>query len=393
MAALLKFGNALLVLDASASGIERRCEKKCPCQICPGKPEQPLLLPPLVLVTFQTTPRLPTRFYDLSSDDEEGEVSSDGNGNSDNGDDSDLDYVSQEDTTIDPDEPLSAYLERRREKTAPGQPGFRWRKKENVPRQFGFDVHPGVNIPELDADSSPLEIFSYFFTDELMDVFYRQRPAPSSVSELSVYIGLRMAMGLTIKPEQRGYWSTNLYDSTPLFPETMPRDRFDQLSRFLPVADNEGSHPPDDRLWKLRPVIEIFQRKRAHFGVKVYKLAVSEGPNHGYICAFEIYMGKDKGEVPASQRAVVNLMGAAGLFDKGLGGTNAVGTVRVNRKFMPKDLQVRASGDVDSQSTSTDMCLQWRDKCVVTMLSTVHRSEMVATLSQSGPRHTLQHFQ
>jgi len=147
------------------------------------------------------------------------------------------------------------------------------------------------------------------------------------------------------------------------------------------MADNEESHP-DDRLWKLRPAIEILQRqfssvftpprritvdeslwkfrgrfvavtynpsKRSRFGVKVYKLAASEGPSNGYICAFEIYTGKDRGDIPASQRAVIHLMGAAGLFEKGLDfytddwytsltlfhclqsrGTNAVGTVRAH---------------------------------------------------------------
>lgn len=35
--------------------------------------------------------------------------------------------------------------------------------------------------------------------------------------------------------------------------------------------------------------------------------------------------------------------------------TYAVGTVRSNRKYMPKDLQVKGRGSVDSRSTSTGM--------------------------------------
>ncbi|XP_063602656.1 piggyBac transposable element-derived protein 4-like [Penaeus indicus] len=190
-----------------------------------------------------------------------------------------------------------------------------------------------------------------------------------------------MAMGLTIKPEQK---------AAVLVVYTPPRR--------ITV---------DESLWKFQghfAAVTFNSSMRAHFGVKVYKLVVSEGPSHGYMCAFEIYMGKDKGEVPASQRAVINLMGASGLLNKGYElytdnwytspilfyylqtrVTIGVGTVHVNRKFMPKDLQVRASRDMDSRSTSTGMlCLQWRDKRVVTMLWTVHRSEMVATLSQRG---------
>lgn len=37
-----------------------------------------------------------------------------------------------------------------------------------------FKAQPGVNIPDLDADSSPLELFSIFVTDELMDGIVRE---------------------------------------------------------------------------------------------------------------------------------------------------------------------------------------------------------------------------
>ncbi|XP_069992307.1 piggyBac transposable element-derived protein 4-like [Penaeus vannamei] len=252
--------------------------------------------------------------------------------------------------------------------------------------------------------------------------YHRQRPAPryshtkdwvdTSASELRVFIALRMAIGLNPKPEQRSYWSTDLFYHSPLFLVTMTRDRFDQLSRYLHMADNEGSHP-DDRLWKLRPVIETLQpqfssvythprritvdeslwkfrgrfaavtfnpNKRSRFGVKVYKLAISEGPNNGYICAFEIYTGKDRGDIPASQRAaILHLMGATGLFEKGAGARTWLA------QYVPTDLQVKARGDMDSRSTPTGMlCMQWRDRREVTLLSTIHKSEMVATRSRRG---------
>ncbi|ROT77372.1 putative piggyBac transposable element-derived protein 4-like [Penaeus vannamei] len=157
----------------------------------------------------------------------------------------------------------------------------------------------------------------------------------------------------------------------------MTQDCFDQLRRSLHMVDNEGSHPPDDRLWKLRPedygrrvsleisgalvAVTFNPSKCSRFRVKVFKLTVNEG-QQGYICAFETYTGKDRGDIPASQRAVIHLMGTAGLFEKGYDlytdnwytsptlfhclqsrGMNAVGTVRATRKFMPTDLQVKAA--------------------------------------------------
>lgn len=80
-------------------------------------------------------------------------------------------------------------------------------------------------------------------------------------------------------------------------------------------------------------------------------------------------MGQDKGDLPGSTKAVVNLMEAADLFGKGhilftdnrysspvlfhclqSQCTGAVGMVQPNCKYMPKDLLVKVRGDVDYRS-------------------------------------------
>lgn len=91
---------------------------------CPGDPQP-------------STSSGPSRFYDLSSDDESGDrfvprgrcpIDSDSDLSSDSGDDSDLVSVSQQDVTLDSEELLS-------ERNCPG---FRWLKKEKVPREYDF---------------------------------------------------------------------------------------------------------------------------------------------------------------------------------------------------------------------------------------------------------------
>lgn len=49
-----------------------------------------------------------------------------------------------------------------------------------------------------------------------------------------------------------------------------------------------------------------------------------------------------------------------------------LGTARLNRKFIPKDLSVRRKGDVDKCSSKGLLALQWKGYDTVTMLSTVH---------------------
>ena len=211
----------------------------------------------------------------------------------------------------------------------------------------------------------------------------------------------------------------------------MTRDRFEAITKHLHFSDNTQA-PADDRLWKVRPVVDTLgatfktvfvpeqlvtvdeslwryrghhhavqynPKKRARFGLKVYKLCASDGPSAGYTCSFKIYMGKETKTIPAglaSHRAVTDLVEYAGLFDQGYElytdnwytsptlfhylqsrKTNAVGTVRTNRKAMPKPvMKVKETGKLEVQSSKTGMlALAWLDKRQVTMLSTIHTGE------------------
>jgi len=57
--------------------------------------------------------------------------------------------------------------------------------------------------------------------------------------------------------------------------------------------------------------LQFVPNKRARRGIKVYKLCSSLGPEAGYTTAFRIYMGKDRGDVPASMKAVIDLLEGA----------------------------------------------------------------------------------
>lgn len=76
---------------------------------------------------------------------------------------------------------------------------------------------------------------------------------------------------------------------------------------------------PWTKVWKFRGRLRFVTynpTKRARFGLKVCKLSVSTGPMCGYISAFRFYTGQDKGEVPASHKAVSDLI-IVDVLDKG----------------------------------------------------------------------------
>ena len=169
--------------------------------------------------------------------------------------------------------------------------------------------------------------------------------------------------------------------------------------QFKTVYVPEKEVTVDESLFRYRGrhhAIQFNPSKRARFGLKAYKLCQSCGPAARYTSA----MGADRGKMPASYQAVVNLMNDAGLFDKGYQlytdnwytsptlfhylqcrKTNAVGTVRTTRKFMPTDLQVRKKGEKDWRSSTTgQLALAWMDRKQVTLLSTMHRGPETVTL-------------
>lgn len=157
----------------------------------------------------------------------------------------------------------------------------------------------------------------------------------------------------------------------------------------------------DEILWAFKGHHQAKQyvpNKSACRDLKVYKLYSSDGPEAGYTTAFCICLVQDSGEFPKSTKVLIDLLEKGGHMDKGYEvhtnswysspklfhylqarKTSAVGTVQTNCKYMPTDLQAKERGGVDFCSTNTGMlALQWMDKRPITMLSTVHTSEMEA---------------
>ncbi|XP_042867507.1 piggyBac transposable element-derived protein 4-like isoform X2 [Penaeus japonicus] len=391
-----------------------------------------------------TSPSSPPPFYDLSSNECDGDEylpkgTNDQSSSSDEDSDSDseLDFDSRQESSLDLDDLLSIFEAKVGEQSNPEMPLFTWQRENNKPQVFGFSGCFGVNVDDLHQRSTPFEIYSHFVTPKLMDHlvretnrYYHQDPAPTpstrkwhdtSREELHAYFGLWLLMDLLPKPDMKVYWLDPLF-AQPIFPETMQIERFVELTQNLHAVDNSGVHPADDRLWKLRPVIDMLNQQflsvytppqritvnesvwmfRSYLGVKVYKLCVSDGATAGYTSTFQIYAGQDKSEFPLSMKAIINLMDAADLFGKGYElytnilhtsptlfhylqnrYTSAVGIVRTNCKYMPSDLQAKKRGEVDYRSTPTGLfCLQWLNKEPITMLSTVHDSEMVTSTSR-----------
>lgn len=242
-----------------------------------------------------------------------------------------------------------------------------------------------------------------------------------TVDEMKAFILLSLIMSVVEKPTLQSYWTKRKILETKIFSEVMSLKRYQIIMRFLHFSNNEEANP-SDKLGKIRPIIEYIENKflknytpdrdisvdeslmkfrgrlsyiqfirtkRARFGIKVFKLCESKT---GYCSSFEIYTGKKTMPqgVLASEEIVMKL--AAPFLDKGYTiyldnwysspslysrllsrYTYAVGTVKMNRKHMPKvdDVELKR-GEAIQKNSQGILFIRWVDKKNVNTLSTLH---------------------
>lgn len=309
--------------------------------------------------------------------------------------------------------------------------------------EFQYHHTAGLNSSiNLTAESSPIEFFKLFLTDDVLMLMvnesnrfadqFLQKTAlkrkarahnwePTTASEMGRFLGLIFLMGYVHKAKIEDYWSTDPNIATPIFNQTMPRDRFEILLKFWHYSNNEES-PENDRLFKLRHICDLlvarFQAvytmerdvsidesmvlwrgrltfrqfipgKRHKYGVKLYLLCEPSG----YIYNMLVYCGKmdaisgfghaetvvlklmdgilDRGHVLYTDNFYTSVPLAQQLLDRK---TYLCGTLRKNRKHLPEKV-VSAKlkkNDVVALRSREIMVSKWKDKRDVMMLSTIH---------------------
>lgn len=269
-----------------------------------------------------------------------------------------------------------------------------------------------LQTDKVNAQSKPKEFFDLFFTQEVLQLVadetlrYAQQAGDTefktTVHEISIYWGLCMVMGVIRKPSIFMYWSTAIYSSTPIFGKVMTRKRFQVLSRYIHFADNQAN-TPDDKLSKIRKyydlitqsfheiampgetisldeaLIRFFGRisfktynasKPAKYGMKAYKVCNVLG----YTFKFDLYTGKaaqNLDNLKGVTKIVFDLL--EGYLDNGRKvymdnwynspelflrllerQTQAAGTVRLNRKGMPKELNQKTKSKKGGSTLYTE---------------------------------------
>ncbi|XP_046400817.1 piggyBac transposable element-derived protein 4-like [Ischnura elegans] len=247
--------------------------------------------------------------------------------------------------------------------------------------------------------------------------------------EMYCFLAITLLMTRTKKLAICEYWSKDSLIRTPIFGDLMPRDRYLMILRMLHFSDSAKANN-SDRLTKVRPVIDLLRSayrnaltpfanlrinesrqlfngrlsfkqyipsKSSRFGIKTFVLCDCKT---GYVLDFIVYMrssidkleqntglGKSgdivstlmKPYLGKGHNLYVNYCYTSPLLFLWLhrNGTNACGTVRKNRKEMPRMEKRLGKGQVQYKSAKHLLALRWCDKRETWMLSTMHTAELL----------------
>jgi len=85
---------------------------------------------------------------------------------------------------------------------------------------------------------------------------------PVTVIEIKKkFLGLIFVTGIVRKPKLELYWSTRGIFQTPVFQQTMSRNRLQLIQRYLHFSDNNAAGTTEDRLYKIRTNLDIVVKK------------------------------------------------------------------------------------------------------------------------------------
>jgi len=79
---------------------------------------------------------------------------------------------------------------------------------------------------------------------------------PVTVIKVKKFLGLIFVTGIVRKPKLKLHWSTRGIFQTPIFPQTMSRNRLQLIQKYLHFNDNNAEGTNEDCLYKIRTILD-----------------------------------------------------------------------------------------------------------------------------------------
>lgn len=310
-----------------------------------------------------------------------------------------------------------------------------------------YSKYENMSIVDIFEQFIDIEFVEHLVAETRRYALFLNCPDPKiTADDIRCFFAILFISGYNNLPSKRHYWDSKDDMKNLAVSQSMRRDRFLQICRFIHCADNTKIDETD-RAWKIRPLMEMLKKKCTEnfipeehlaydesmvkyfgrhgckqfirgkpirFGYKIWSLNTKDG----YLVNFELYQGKgpkantdyDKlfgkcaspllvllDEMPDAKKKLRyklymdNLFSGPALFSfLKFRGYSAIGTIRENR--IPKEcplLDKRAfvKRDRGYFETAMERCdghlfVRWMDNSVVTMISSSCGTEEVSQVKR-----------
>ena len=75
------------------------------------------------------------------------------------------------------------------------------------------------------------------------------------------FLGIVIELGLVQVPKIDYYWSERKLFRSEVIQNTMSRDKFELLLKFFHFSNNQEGHADQNRLFKLRPLLDLLRAR------------------------------------------------------------------------------------------------------------------------------------
>ncbi|KAK1336349.1 hypothetical protein QTO34_004155 [Cnephaeus nilssonii] len=285
----------------------------------------------------------------------------------------------------------------------------RWRPEETALRSAGGQRKTGAGASSQTLIKNITDETNEYARHKISQKELSQRSTWNNwkdvtIEEMKAFLGVILNMGVLNHPNLQSYWSMDFESHVPFFLSVFKRERFLQIFWMLHLKNDQKSSK-DLRTRTEKGKIHFITynlKKPTKWGIRLYVLSDSKC---GYVHSFVPYYGgitsetlvrpdlpftsrivlklheRLKNSVPGSQgyhfftdRYYTSVTLAKELFKEK---THLTGTIMPNRKDNPPVIKhpKLMKGEIVAFRDENVMLLAWKDKRIVTMLSTWDTSE------------------
>lgn len=158
---------------------------------------------------------------------------------------------------------------------------FRWDQGEykfNESVQMDEEIFLSEEEKARILRKSPSELFELFVSEDFKQYIIDatvENGYDLSMDQLNTFFGILVTTIINSRKHERDYWSERDIVRHEMISSVMSRNEYLAIKRFLKLS-KESDKNPEDRVWRVRSILNMFRKNLQQFGFFSSKLSIDE---------------------------------------------------------------------------------------------------------------------